>query len=137
MPETYLQYAETLAQLQHITKQTHPNHFLKQILRQFEHELLQELGYPLDFSMDSNQQNITANQHYLFQLNDGFIPSAQDSRLAISGQQILSMCEYEKGRDFDSEQLQLLSKLYRQMITSLLGDRPLKSRQLWIQNSQT
>ena len=65
MPETYLQYAETLAQLQHITKQTHPNHFLKQILRQFEHELLQELGYPLDFSMDSNQQNITANQHYL------------------------------------------------------------------------
>ena len=137
MPETYLQYEETLAQLQHITKQTHPNHFLKQILRQFEHELLQELGYPLDFSMDSNQQNITANQHYLFQLNDGFIPSAQDSRLAISGQQILSMCEYEKGRDFDSEQLQLLSKLYRQMITSLLGDRPLKSRQLWIQNSQT
>ena len=137
MPETYLQYAETLAQLQHITKQAHPNHFLKQILRQFEHELLQELGYPLDFSMDSNQQNITANQHYLFQLNDGFIPSAQDSRLAISGQQILSMCEYEKGRDFDSEQLQLLSKLYRQMITSLLGDRPLKSRQLWIQNSQT
>ena len=137
MPETYLQYVETLAQLQHITKQAHPNHFLKQILRQFEHELLQELGYPLDFSMDSNQQNITANQHYLFQLNDGFIPSAQDPRLAISGQQILSMCEYEKGRDFDSEQLQLLSKLYRQMITSLLGDRPLKSRQLWIQNSQT
>lgn len=35
------------------------------------------------------------------------------------------------------EQLQLLGKLYRQMITSLLGDRPLKSRQLWIQNTQT
>jgi DNA repair protein RecO (recombination protein O) len=47
------------------------------------------------------------------------------------------MASYEKGRDFSPEQLQLLSKLYRQMITSLLGDRPLKSRQLWVQNAQS
>ena len=131
MPQTYLQYAETLAQ------QENPNLFLKQILRRFEHELLEELGYSLDFSSDANQQEITALQQYIFQLNDGFMPTVQASRAALSGQQILSMCSYEKGRDFNSEQLQLLSKLYRQMISSLLGDRPLKSRQLWIQNSQT
>ncbi len=47
------------------------------------------------------------------------------------------MLNYEQGQDFSHEQLQLLGKLYRQMITSLLGDRPLKSRQLWIQNTQT
>lgn len=46
------------------------------------------------------------------------------------------MLNYEQGQDFSHEQLQLLGKLYRQMITSLLGDRP-KSRQLWIQNTQT
>ena len=44
---------------------------------------------------------------------------------------------YEKGMDFNLEQLQLLTKLYRQMISALLGDRPLKSRQLWIQNAQS
>lgn len=65
------------------------------------------------------------------------MPTAQASRSGLSGAQILSMRDHEKGRDFNPEQLQLLSKLYRQMISSLLGDRPLKSRQLWIQNSQT
>ena len=137
MPQAYAQYAETLAQLQHLAAQDFPNEFLKQILRKFEHELLEELGYSLDFSTDANQQEITEDQQYLFQLNDGFIPTAQASCTALSGQQILSMSSYEKGRDFNPEQLQLLSKLYRQMISSLLGDRPLKSRQLWIQNSQT
>lgn len=137
MPQAYAQYAETLTQLQHLAAQDFPNEFLKQILRKFEHELLEELGYSLDFSTDANQQDITEDQQYLFQLNDGFIPTVQPSRTALSGQKILSMCSYEKGRDFNPEQLQLLSKLYRQMISSLLGDRPLKSRQLWIQNSQT
>ena len=47
------------------------------------------------------------------------------------------MMQYEKGGEFNLEQLQLLTKLYRQVITSLLGDRPLKSRQLWVQNAQT
>ena len=98
---------------------------------------MEELGYAIDFSVDANQEPIQPNLHYHFQLNDGFIPTTQASRANLLGTQILSMCDYEKGRDFNPEQLQLLSRLYRQMISSLLGDRPLKSRQLWIQNSQT
>lgn len=136
MPQTFLQYAKTLAQLQTMSEQAQPDVFLRQILRQFEHELLEELGFPLDYSMDANQQEIQPNEHYHFQLNDGFQPIIKPSRASLLGQHILSMCNYEKGGEFSSEQLQLLSKLYRQMITSLLGDRPLKSRQLWIQNSQ-
>lgn len=137
MPETFVQYHQTLAHLQHLSSQENPNLFLRQILRQFEHALLEELGYAIDFSVDANQEPIQPNLHYHFQLNDGFIPTAQASRANLVGTQILSMCDYEKGRDFNPEQLQLLSRLYRQMISSLLGDRPLKSRQLWIQNSQT
>ena len=137
MPETFVQYHQTLAHLQHLSSQENPNLFLRQILRQFEHALLEELGYAIDFSVDANQEPIQPNLHYHFQLNDGFIPTAQASRANLLGAQILSMCDYEKGRDFNPEQLQLLSRLYRQMISSLLGDRPLKSRQLWIQNSQT
>ena len=137
MPETFLQYATTLQQLQQLSSHPQPNSFLRQILRQFEHVLLQELGYAIDFEVDANQQPIGATQQYQFLLNEGFMPTAQASRSGLSGAQILSMRDHEKGRDFNPKQLQLLSKLYRQMISSLLGDRPLKSRQLWIQNSQT
>ena len=137
MEQSFAQYAHTLTQLQKLAQQADPNQFLKQILRQFEHELLEDLGYALDFSTDANQLEIQASLNYIFQLNEGFIPTAQASRATLNGQQILSMCQYEKGRDFGLEQLQLLTKLYRQMISSLLGDRPLKSRQLWIQNTQT
>ena len=137
MPQTFVLYHQTLQQLQLLAQQENPNLFLRQILRQFEHALLEELGYALDFTTDAQQHDIQAAQHYLFQLNDGFIPTVQQSRATLTGEQILSMRDYEKGRDFNREQLQLLAQLYRQMISSLLGDRPLKSRQLWIQNTQS
>ena len=137
MPETFQQYHQTLQQLQLLGQQSDPNQFLKQILRQFEYTLLVELGYAIDFSSDATQQPILADHRYQFQLNEGFIPVAHTSNANLEGNQILSMLGYEKGVDFNPEQLQLLGKLYRQMITSLLGDRPLKSRQLWIQNSQS
>ena len=137
MPQTFVQYHQTLQQLQQLAQHENSPLFLRQILRQFEHALLEELGYALDFSTDAQQHEIQATQHYFFQLNEGFIPTAQQSRSTLSGQQILSMRDYEKGRGFNPEQLQLLAQLYRQMITSLLGDRPLKSRQLWVQNTQS
>lgn len=137
MPHSFVHYHQILQQLQHLAGHAQPNLFLRQILRQFEHTLLAELGYALDFSSDAQQQPIQAQQNYIFQLNEGFIAVAQQSRATLIGVQILSMLDYEKGRDFNPEQLQLLTQLYRQMITSLLGDRPLKSRQLWIQNTQS
>lgn len=137
LPETFEQYHLTLQHLQKLSENTQTDLFLRQILRQFEHALLEELGYPLDYTHDSNQHEIIQKQRYQFQLSEGFTPVAHTSSATLLGQQILSMANYEKGRDFSAEQLQLLAKLYRQMITSLLGDRPLKSRQLWIQNSQS
>ena len=65
------------------------------------------------------------------------MPVSQASRSTLDGALITSMQSYEDGQDFSHEQLQLLGKLYRQMISALLGDRPLKSRQLWIQSTQT
>ena len=137
MPQTYQQYTQTLNQLQQLRNQADAHQYLKQILRQFEHVLLDELGYALDFSVDANQNPIQPLQHYYFQLNEGFVPSAVASKATLIGQQILSMLSYESGGDFNAEQLQLLTKLYRQIISALLGDRPLKSRQLWIQNSKS
>jgi DNA repair protein RecO (recombination protein O) len=136
MPHTFEQYQLTLLQLQQLASHESAALFLRQILRQFEHVLLQELGYAIDFSVDASQQEILPLQHYQFQLNDGFIPVAQASRSTIAGSLIATMQSYQDERDFSHEQLQLLGKLYRQMISSLLGDRPLKSRQLWIQSTQ-
>ncbi|ENU85680.1 DNA repair protein RecO [Acinetobacter sp. CIP 102129] len=137
MPQTFEQYQLTLLQLQQLASHKQASLFLRQILRQFEHVLLQELGYAIDFSVDANQQEISPFQHYQFQLNDGFLPVSQASRSTLDGALITSMQSYEDGQDFSREQLQLLGKLYRQMIGALLGDRPLKSRQLWIQSTQT
>ena len=137
LPQTFEQYQLTLLQLQQLASHEQSSLFLRQILRQFEHVLLQELGYAIDFSVDANQQDILPLRHYQFQLNDGFLPVAQASRSTLSGTLIASMQNHEEGQDFSHEQLQLLGKLYRQMISSLLGDRPLKSRQLWIQSTQT
>lgn len=136
MLRTFEQYQLTLLQLQQLASHESAALFLRQILRQFEHVLLQELGYAIDFSVDASQQEILPLQHYQFQLNDGFIPVAQASRSTIAGSLIATMQSYQDEQDFSHEQLQLLGKLYRQMISSLLGDRPLKSRQLWIQSTQ-
>lgn len=136
MLRTFEQYQLTLLQLQQLASHESAALFLRQILRQFEHVLLQELGYAIDFSVDASQQEVLPLQHYQFQLNDGFIPVAQASRSTISGSLIATMQSYQDEQDFSHEQLQLLGKLYRQMISSLLGDRPLKSRQLWIQSTQ-
>ena len=137
MPQTFEQYQLTLLQLQQLASHKQASLFLRQILRQFEHVLLQELGYAIDFSVDANQQEISPFQQYQFQLNDGFLPVSRASRSTLEGALITSMQSYEDGQDFSHEQLQLLGKLYRQMISSWLGDRPLKSRQLWIQSTQT
>ena len=137
MPQTFEQYQLILVLLQQLAAHEQAAVFLRQILRQFEHVLLVELGYAIDFSTDASQRDIQVNQHYQFQLNDGFLPVSQASRSTLDGMLIASMQSYEDGQDFSHEQLQLLGKLYRQMISALLGDRPLKSRQLWIQSTQT
>ena len=134
MPETFAQYHIAVAQLQQLSVHAQPDLFLRQILRRFEHVLLQELGYAIDFQQDIRQQPIQAEAYYQFQLAEGFMPVAKASTAAFSGVLIQSMQNEQKDRDFSAPQLQLLGKLYRQVITSLLGDRPLKSRQLWIQN---
>ena len=137
MPHTYQQYQHTLIELQQLATHAAPTLMLRQVLRQFEHILLEELGYAIDFSVDAHQQPIDPERYYHFQIQEGFVAVQRASSATLPGQAILTMLDYEKGREFSPQQLQLLSKLYRQMITSLLGDRPLKSRQLWIQNTHS
>ena len=93
MPQTFIQYSKTLEQLQKLSQQLDQNLFLRQILRQFEHELFEDLGYAIDFSVDSNQEEISSEMNYQFQLNDGFLATAQASRSAVSGALIKTMMQ--------------------------------------------
>lgn len=130
MPRTFAQYALTLSQLQHLSTAEQPKSFLKQVLRQFERVLLEELGYALDYLHDTEQQPLHAQTHYQFIMHEGFRVSQDAS--GFLGADLISMQDAPYDQDFSPAQLNLLSQLYRSMISTLLGDRPLKSRQLWI-----
>lgn len=127
MPCTLAMYAKTLTALKTLDQQENKNNFLKLKLRQFEYTLLNELGYALDYQVDSQ------DQYYEFNLNEGFVPIG--GKVGFKGKDILSMQESHDA-EFTQQQLSFLGKLHRQMITALLGDRPLKSRQLWVQHQQ-
>ncbi|MCF9034078.1 DNA repair protein RecO [Acinetobacter nectaris] len=135
MPKTYLQYHHTIYQLQSLESQSQKSLFIRQLLRKFEYILLEELGYRLDFSVDASGKKILSDKNYIFSLSDGFIISDKTMG-TFSGNHILSMKSYDFKDEFNLCQLQFVNHFYRQLITSLLGDRPLKSRQLWIQHHQ-
>ncbi|MBF7692932.1 DNA repair protein RecO [Acinetobacter pollinis] len=135
MPKTYLQYHYSIEQLQFLSQQSNGKDFIRQLLRKFEYVFLGELGYDLDYTKNSFNHSIELDKKYVFSLSDGFILKNEDDH-GFEGSQILSMQSYQFSENFNVSQLKFLSSLYRQLITSLLGDRPLKSRQLWIQHHQ-
>jgi DNA repair protein RecO (recombination protein O) len=73
MPQTFEQYQLTLLQLQQLSSHENPDLFLRQILRQFEHVLLPELGYAIDFSIDTQQKKFCLTV-YQFQVTEGLPP---------------------------------------------------------------
>lgn len=134
MPQTFHQYQKSIEILKILNQSPQMDLELRQMLRQFEYVFLQDLGYLVNYESDSMNEEIQEHCAYRFSINDGFVPCMPDKN-AFSGKQILTMHnDFENG--FSIEQLNFLNKLHRLMINDLLGDKPLKSRQLWIQHKQ-
>ena len=131
MPETYQAYAHALLDLKLLPAQDPNDHKLKLILRKFETIFLNELGYQLDYTQDAIGQEIQPNLHYQLIPKEGFISS--NSVHAIMGSDLLKLAQDEQ---IHSENMSLLGKLYRTLFNDLLGNKPLKSRQLWISQQQ-
>lgn len=129
MPHTFEQYQQAIYRLQQLSQSQQINDEVLSILRHFEHGLLQDLGYLPDFSCDAQQQHIIAKKYYDYHLNQGFNLSTQGRYL---GADIYAMQQVDN--ELPSAQLKFLTQLYRQILHALLGDRPLRSRQLWIQH---
>jgi DNA repair protein RecO (recombination protein O) len=118
--EIYKNFIESLA-----TIESSSSHWL---LRLFEHQLLQELGYGLDFSCDLAGDEIQPDATYEYQHQGGFVRSVAGKILGKSINQLLT-------DDIDNmpdlEQLKVCRDLNRQRLKPLLGNKPLQSRALF------
>ena len=100
-------------------------------LRLFENLLLEELGYGLEFNKDFKGNPIDSELEYHFQEHNGFIARADGT---IPGE-ILLIVEDGGGNDrLSVNHLSILKKLNRKHLRSILGEKPLKSRELFFVN---
>lgn len=114
-------------------KQLQANSEIEGSLRDFELFLLADLGYGIDFTIDSEGAEIAAERYYRFEPSLGFAPLVLHNK-ADAGP-----------RDFSGLQLQTLAsqdftlpatrqtakRLTRLALKPLLGEKPLQSRKLF------
>ena len=99
-------------------------------LRDFENQMLEDLGYGIDFSSDINDEPINEDLNYEFIEHQGF--STSDNGL-IPGKIIVNLLRRENIVT-DTNELSILKKMNRKRLKSLIGDKPLKSKELFFLN---
>ena len=99
-------------------------------LRNFENQMLEDLGYGIDFSSDMNDEPINEDLNYEFIEHQGF--STSDNGL-IPGKILVNLLRRENIVT-DTNELSILKKMNRKRLKSLLGDKPLKSKELFFLN---
>ncbi len=120
-PETFNSYWTFLANLNALDSSEK-----EYALRNFENQMLEDLGYGLDFSFDINDEHIKEDLQYEFIEHQGF---NKNSNGAIPGKTLVSLSKQETITD--PIQLTILKKMNRKRLKSLLGDKPLKSKELF------
>ena len=100
-------------------------------LRLFENLLLKELGYGLEFNKDFKGNPIDSELEYHFQEHNGFVPSADGN---IPGEVLLMVDDVGDNGRLSVNHLAILKKLNRKRLRSILGEKPLKSRELFFVN---
>ena len=101
-------------------------------LRLFENLFLEELGYGLEFNKDFKGNPIDSKLEYHFQEQNGFVPSVDGN---IPGE-VLLVVDDDDGNNghLSIDHLSILKKLNRKRLRSILGEKPLKSRELFFAN---
>lgn len=102
---------------------------LQIILREFEFVLLQQLGYLPDFEYDvADGSAILANQYYSLSDEQGFAQCEPERGLAIAGETLFRIARSE----WDIDSLKAAKQIVRRVLPSIIGDKPIKSRELFI-----
>lgn len=116
-------YQQSLHQLWQV-QQGHAS--LEPCLRRFEFALLTELGQPIDWLTDIEDQPIQALQRYQWCNEQGFSLAAD----GVLGQHLLAIANDDWQ---DANTLRSAKQLSRQLLAPLLGPKPLASRALFEQ----
>ena len=99
-------------------------------LRKFENQILEDLGYGIDFGFDIDGDAIQLELNYEFIEQQGFSLSKNGS---LPGKTLLHLSNSEDIIT-DKNELTILKKMNRKRLKSLLGDKPLKSKELFFVN---
>ncbi len=101
-------------------------------LRLFEKQLLQQLGFEINLSRDANTQlPLQEEQQYFYYVEHGpVMVEAQDrtDHLMLSGKSLLAFDQNNLSDDFVRREIK---SLMRMVIAYYLGNKPLKSRELF------
>ena len=136
--ELFPLYNYALSHLQHSSEREVDSYtpmYLEAILRQFEYRLLVMLGYGISFDYDLHSDaDIKANKYYELLSGSGFVFSTTPQR-AIIGSDLIDIdvflntdLEIEK---LSAHKLKLAKLILRACLHRHLGDKPLKSRELF------
>lgn len=113
--------------------QTHLNSLTEQadvepILRSYEFQLLSALGFGVEFDIDADGEQISANLSYQYIPELGFMPT-DTPHYGFSGAVLLAMAEHDFAKPIVRTPAKHLS---RYLLKPLLGNKALKSRELFI-----
>ncbi|MCG7548270.1 DNA repair protein RecO C-terminal domain-containing protein [Pseudoalteromonas sp. Of7M-16] len=100
---------------------------IEEILRTYEFKLLYELGVGVEFDYDAFGTPIDEGSYYQFVREVGFCPS-EDIHRSFSGKTLLAIAHGDYGSVVSRRQAKALS---RYLLKPLLGNKPLKSRELF------
>jgi DNA repair protein RecO (recombination protein O) len=118
----FAHYQDTLASLQSC-------HCLQRVLRRFEKNLLDELGYGLPWHQTvETSEPLEADKTYIYLPDRGFSSQFIESTVTFSGKNLLAF----RDDDFSEEAvLRDAKRLMQLALGHLLGSKPLKSRELF------
>ncbi len=104
---------------------------LEESLRIFEFQLLDYLGYGIDFChCVGTGKPIDANMTYQYRAEKGFIASIAKDNMSFWGYELQAFSV----RDFSDARVRLAAKRFmRTVLKNYLGNKPLKSRELFTQ----
>lgn len=122
-PQIFLTYEATLAAL-------HNNANEQQVLRKFEKHFLRNLGYGLEFDKDIAGLAIATNAQYCLNIGHGFIKinSFTGKNNEFSGTSLLAL---HNDCLTSVSELNDAKRLFKLVFTALLGNKQLKSRELF------
>lgn len=120
-PRLYQAYQSTLASLA-VSQQPEIE------LRLFEKCLLANLGYGLQLDRTINNELISPVEQYTFVFGNGLVKAKSDHVANFSGQSLLAL--HSENLDTVNE-LRDAKRLLRAVLATLLGNKPLKSRELF------